>query len=144
MVHVLIVDSNADDREAQRAAVQPVAERVYEAPDGTSAVRMLRLSPTPLVVMVTQPTQGLRIPELLQSARAGGPLARHQYLVRLRDAASLSPEVQRALSALAAPILDATAAPETIREQVLALARQLPDAEALAARAPSRDCETGA
>lgn len=83
MAHVLVVDDDADIRISMRSLLEDIGGyTVIEAPDGSDALRILRASEEPLVVLLDLLMPGLDGMGVLREVAADETLAhRHAYVL---------------------------------------------------------------
>lgn len=83
---VLVVDDNADIRATVRLLLEDEGYGVLEATDGQDALRLLRHSPSPLIVLLDHIMPGMDGMETLDTIAADPVLARcHTYIMLTAD-----------------------------------------------------------
>ncbi len=104
--HILIVDDDQGVRETLRMALEDEGFAVYEAADGDEALRLLRMSRQPLVVVLD-----LRMPRMSGDAllrrvsRRERLPAQHAFLLVTASYDRLSPGNQRLLQRMKTPVI---------------------------------------
>jgi len=103
---VLIVDDDEDIRTAIHAILEDEGYGVLEAPDGLTALEMLRSAPHPLVVLTNHNMPRLDGPGLISFATEDPVLrGRHAYIYMTAASRVISPAFARQLDALHVPVL---------------------------------------
>jgi CheY-like chemotaxis protein len=130
MTRVLIADDDRDTREAMRFLLEDAGYEVVEAPDGTTALDMLRTSRHRLVVLLDWMMPGMGGAEVLSAVAGDGALsARHAYVLVTASPAYVSTTVVELASALAVPVVPKPFDVEVLLEVVAAAAGRLTAAE---------------
>jgi CheY-like chemotaxis protein len=106
MATVLIVDDDLDTRDVLRLVLEDAGHEVAEAPDGQIALKMLRASAFPLVVILDLLMPRLDGVGVLRAVLEDDDLAaRHAYLVLTVMTPSRVATSAPLLSALSAPVV---------------------------------------
>lgn len=106
MIRVLVVDDDSQTREAVREALQDEGYHVMEAPNGTTALVLLRASADRLVVLFDNVMPGLTGEGLLHVVAAEAPLrANHGYILMTASTREFTPTLSHLLTQLAVPVL---------------------------------------
>lgn len=102
---VLVVDDDTDIRETLRLALEDEGYSVHEAEDGMIALRALRESSHPLVVLLDLMMPRLDGEGVLRAAVADERLRRHVYVMVTAKYQSLPTSLRSLISTLDVPVL---------------------------------------
>lgn len=103
---VLVVDDNADIRETVRMTLEEEGYRVCEAKDGDEALRHLRESAAPLIVLLDHFMPGMDGIQTLDCVAADPALARrHAYVMLTADGRTSAIELTSAGEDWRVPVL---------------------------------------
>lgn len=102
---VLVVDDDTDIRETLRLALEDEGYSVHEAEDGVIALRTLRESPRPFVVLLDLMMPRLDGEGVLRAAASDERLHRHVYLMVTAKYQSLPASLKALITQLDVPVL---------------------------------------
>ena len=126
MTPVLVVDDDEDIRQTLRFILDDAGYDVSDAPNGQTALHMLRAANEPVVVLVDLLMPGLTGAQLLETMRDDGGANRHRFIVMT---AASHPQVQvhaPLFTALGIPVLTKPLVVDALLDTVAVAAAHLP------------------
>jgi two-component system chemotaxis response regulator CheY len=105
MAYVLVVDDDADTREALRYALTGEGHEVAEAADGQAALVFLRTTPVRWVVLLDYRMPSVDGAAVLEMVAADSFLARRHAYIALTAAVQLDASVEPLRAALGTPLV---------------------------------------
>ena len=106
MARVVVVDGDADLRDTLRMLLEDAGYTVAECDDGLDCLRVLRASPTPLVVLLENLLRRMMGEAVLRAVAADPCLAgRHAYVVLTTSPCALLPHTQHLPAGLSVPVI---------------------------------------
>lgn len=106
MAQVLIVDDDEGIRDAVRFLLEDEGHQVQEASDGDAALRIIRDSQTPLVVLLDLLMPHVDGISVLRQINADpGLKARHAFLLMTADSANLRQQAEPWIAALSVEVV---------------------------------------
>lgn len=105
MARVLVVDDDQDIRDVVRFILEDAGYEVLEASDGNTALRVLRASQTPLVVLLDLLMPQPNGIDVLREVIADPQLCRHAYLLLTADNTILRQQAESLLTQVSAQVI---------------------------------------
>lgn len=105
LAHILIVDDDPAIREVLRLALEEEGHQTIEAPDGATALSLLRTTQQRLIVLLDHLMPGLNGADLLRTIQDEPDLARRHGYVLLTARSRISAPTLETARALSVPVV---------------------------------------